>query len=72
MAEVAVLRTLIRIDCMIEKMQAGSTPDTTLCADLRPLFIEVLRFAAVVQRFAHLRIAMSDLIQSLSEPRSLV
>jgi hypothetical protein len=71
-AEEAVLRTLIHIDCMIEQTQAGSTPDTKLCTDLRPLFIEVFRFAALTQRFARLRIAMSDLIQSLPESRSLV
>jgi hypothetical protein len=70
-AEEAVLRMLIRIDDMIERVVADPASDAAVGAELRPLVVEMLRCAALAQRFAHLRLAFSDLVRSLPEPRGI-
>jgi signal transduction histidine kinase len=70
MAEESVLRVLVRLDSMIERVLAESKLDAGGCVEWRPCLAELLRCAALIQRFAHLRLAFSDLLRAEPEPRS--
>jgi hypothetical protein len=67
--EEMILRLAVRLDDMIDRILSDPSADAARFAEIRPLVQELLRVAALAQRFAHLRLAFADIMQLLPEPR---